>query len=41
MKHNTRGRKKKVGSEKISKESGFMYYLGKDGFVYKARLKNA
>jgi hypothetical protein len=41
MKHNKRGRKKKVSREKISKESGWMYYLGKDGYVYKARLKNA
>lgn len=41
MKHNTRGRKKKVGSERIGKEQGYMYYLGKDGYVYKAKLKNA
>ena len=33
-------RKKKIGSEKISKEAGFMYYVGKDGYVYKAKLKN-
>ena len=31
----------KVGTEKIAKESGFMYYVGKDGFVAKAKMKNA
>jgi len=41
MKHNKRGKKKKVGSEKIAKQGGYMYYLGKDGYVYKAKLKNA
>jgi hypothetical protein len=41
MKHNKSGKKKKVSSEKVSKESGYMYYLGKDGFVYKAKLKNS
>jgi hypothetical protein len=41
MKHNKTGRKKKVGTEKIAKEKGFMYYIGKDGFVAKAKMKNA
>jgi hypothetical protein len=39
--HNKTGKKKKVGTEKIAKESGFMYYIGKDGFVAKAKMKNA
>jgi hypothetical protein len=41
MKSNPGGRKKKVGSEKIPKEAGFMYYIGKDGYVAKAKMKNA
>ncbi len=41
MKHNKGGRKKKVGGEKIDKQDGYMYYLGKDGYAYKAKLKNA
>ena len=24
----------KVGSEKISREDGYLYYVGKDGFVW-------
>jgi hypothetical protein len=41
MKFNTTGKKKKVGTEKITKEKGFMYYLSKEGFVAKAKMKNA
>lgn len=41
MKHNKKGKKKKISATRITKESGFMYYLGKDGYVYKAKLKNA
>lgn len=42
MKHNKRGKKKKVGTEKFAKENDkFMYYVGKDGYVYKAKRKNA
>jgi hypothetical protein len=29
MKTNTRGRKAKVGSEKIKRESGFLYFIDK------------
>ena len=31
----------KVGTEKIQREKGFLYYLGKDGYVWKARMKNS
>ena len=31
---------KKVGSEKIKREDGYLYYVGKDGFVYEAKMKN-
>jgi hypothetical protein len=41
MKHNKTGKKKKVGTEKITKEGGCMYYIGKDGYVAKAKMKNA
>ena len=41
MKHNKKGKKKKVSTSKVSKRKGYMYYLGKDGYVYEAKLKNA
>jgi len=41
MKNNKGGKKKKVGTEKIAREKGFLYYLGKDGYVGKAKMKNA
>ena len=31
---------KKVGSEKISREDGYIYYLGKDGYVWAAPMKS-
>ncbi len=31
---------KKVGSEKISREDGYLYYIGKDGFVWAAPMKH-
>lgn len=30
----------KVGSEKIVREDGFLYYVGKDGFVWAAPMKH-
>lgn len=29
----------RVGSEKISRENGYLYYLGKDGYVWKSPMK--
>ena len=31
---------KKVGSEKISREDGYIYYLGMDGYVWAAPMKS-
>ena len=31
---------KKVGSERISRENGFLYYVGKDGYVWAAPMKH-
>ena len=31
---------KKVTGEKISREGGFLYYVGKDGFVWKTPMKH-
>jgi hypothetical protein len=41
MKHNKRGSKKKVGTQKVDKKKGHLYYVGDDGFVYQAKMKNA
>jgi hypothetical protein len=30
----------KVGSERIKREKGYLYYLGKDGYVWAAPMKN-
>jgi len=30
---------KKVGTEKIARESGYLYYVGKDGFVWRTPMK--
>jgi len=30
----------KIGSEKISREDGYLYYVGKDGFVWAAPMKH-
>lgn len=30
----------KVGTEKISREDGYLYYIGKDGFVWKSPMKH-
>jgi len=34
-------RKGAVGKDKIERKKGYMYYVGKDGFVHEARMKNA
>lgn len=31
---------KKVGSEKVTREDGYLYYVGKDGFVWAAPMKH-
>ena len=30
---------KRIGKEKIVREDGYLYYVGKDGFVWKAPMK--
>jgi len=30
----------KVGSEKIKRENGYLYFIGKDGYVWKAPMKH-
>ena len=30
---------RKVGSEKISRENGYLYYVGKDGYVWRTPMK--
>ena len=30
---------KKIGSEKIVRENGYLYYVGKDGYVWRAPMK--
>ncbi|MCL5100920.1 MAG: hypothetical protein M1122_03140 [Candidatus Marsarchaeota archaeon] len=30
----------KVTKEKVEREDGFLYYLGKDGFVWRTPMKN-
>jgi len=30
---------RKVGSEKIKREDGYLYYIGKDGYVCRAPMK--
>jgi len=31
---------KKVGTEKIKREDGYLYYIGKDGYVWHAPMKH-
>jgi len=31
---------RKVGSEKIRRENGYLYYVGKDGYVWAAPMKH-
>jgi hypothetical protein len=30
----------RIGKEKIEREDGYLYYLGKDGFVWKTPMKS-
>ena len=30
---------KRIGKEKITREPGYLYYVGKDGFVWRAPMK--
>ncbi len=30
----------KIGSEKITRDSGYLYYIAKDGFVWAAPMKH-
>ena len=30
----------RIGSEKVSREDGYLYFLGKDGYVWKTPMKN-
>ena len=30
---------KRVGSEKLSREDGYLYYVGKDGYVWRTPMK--
>jgi len=30
----------RIGSEKISREDGFLYFIGKDGYVWAAPMKH-
>ncbi|MEM3791419.1 MAG: hypothetical protein QXL16_01680 [Candidatus Micrarchaeaceae archaeon] len=32
--------KERVGNEKIEKEEGYLYYVGSDGYVWRAPMKN-
>jgi hypothetical protein len=29
----------RIGSEKLAREDGYLYYLGKDGFVWRTPMK--
>jgi hypothetical protein len=40
MRHNKKGRKCKVGSERVDRKKGYMYYV-KDGYVFETKMKNA
>ncbi len=31
---------KKIGSEKISRENGYLYFVGKDGYVWRVPMKH-
>ena len=31
---------KKIGTEKISREEGYLYYIGKDGYVWASPMKH-
>ncbi len=31
---------KKIGTEKIAREEGYLYYIGKDGYVWASPMKH-
>lgn len=31
---------KRIGKEKIKREKGYLYYIGKDGYVWRAPMKH-
>ena len=31
---------KKIGSEKIAREDGYLYFVGKDGYVWRVPMKH-
>ncbi len=31
---------KKIGSERISREDGYLYFVGKDGYVWRVPMKH-
>jgi hypothetical protein len=31
---------KKIGSEKIARENGYLYFVGKDGYVWRVPMKH-
>jgi len=31
---------KKIGKEKINREKGYLYYIGKDGYVWRSPMKS-
>ncbi|MEM4272075.1 MAG: hypothetical protein QXH30_00640 [Candidatus Bilamarchaeaceae archaeon] len=31
---------KKIGSEKIAREEGYLYFVGKDGYVWRVPMKH-
>jgi hypothetical protein len=30
----------RIGKEKVSREEGYLYYIGKDGYVWRAPMKH-
>ncbi|MEM3031243.1 MAG: hypothetical protein QXH27_05940 [Candidatus Micrarchaeia archaeon] len=31
---------RRIGNEKIEREDGYLYYIGKDGYVWRAPMRN-
>jgi hypothetical protein len=38
MKNNPRGRKAKVGQEKVSRQEGYLYFIDKNGYVARTKM---
>jgi hypothetical protein len=38
MKTNPKGRKAKVGSEKVEREDGYLYFVDKSGYIARAKM---